>query len=127
MADVLQGSCLCGAVQYEVTGPIHHASHCHCGMCRKAHGAAFASYASVAREHHHFTAGQAALKVYNSSTNVQRWFCGHCGSPLLWVQTDQPLGLVAFSLGTLDTPLPSVRIKHIYADSKAQWWHVPAA
>ena len=48
------GSCHCGAVRYEITTPITYASNCHCGQCRKAHGAAFASYG---RDHHQLCGG----------------------------------------------------------------------
>ncbi|HCA63195.1 MAG TPA: GFA family protein, partial [Pseudomonas sp.] len=41
------GSCLCGVVRYRIDAPIDALTHCHCKMCRKAHGAAFATYASV--------------------------------------------------------------------------------
>lgn len=47
---MLSGSCLCGAVSYEIDAPIESASHCHCSQCRKAHGAAFATYGKVRRE-----------------------------------------------------------------------------
>src|SRR5438094_273119 len=49
MQPTLTGGCLCGAVRYEIEGKLRHITHCHCGMCRKAHGAAFATYASLAR------------------------------------------------------------------------------
>lgn len=42
-----KGSCLCGEVRYEIAGDIKYVRHCHCSMCRKAHGAAFGSYAKV--------------------------------------------------------------------------------
>jgi Glutathione-dependent formaldehyde-activating enzyme len=50
MAIDYSGGCLCGAVRYTVTGEIKDVSHCHCSMCRKAHGAAFATYASVSSQ-----------------------------------------------------------------------------
>ena len=38
------GGCLCGAVRYRATvGPIR-AVNCHCGMCRRASGAAFLTH-----------------------------------------------------------------------------------
>ena len=40
---MLRGSCLCGGVRYEITGPLSGALNCHCSMCRKAQGAAFRS------------------------------------------------------------------------------------
>src|SRR5215813_8706041 len=44
MADeVLQGSCLCGAVRYRVRGPFMRFVHCHCSRCRKATGSGHAT------------------------------------------------------------------------------------
>ena len=44
---VVRGSCLCGGVKYEISGPLMRSGHCHCSNCRKAHGAAFRSRARV--------------------------------------------------------------------------------
>jgi hypothetical protein len=60
------GSCLCGAVKYRIDTPIREVSHCHCSMCRKAHGAAFASYASVPRAAFHLLEGQDRIGRYPS-------------------------------------------------------------
>ncbi len=46
---LIAGACLCGAVRYEINGQLRDAGNCHCSMCRKAHGAGFATYASIAR------------------------------------------------------------------------------
>ena len=37
----LRGSCQCGGVKFEITGPLTGVAHCHCSQCRKAHSAAF--------------------------------------------------------------------------------------
>ena len=39
----VKGSCLCGSVQYEVTGETKRFYHCHCERCRKATGTGHAS------------------------------------------------------------------------------------
>src|SRR5260370_446696 len=36
---VVRGSCLCGGVKYEITGPLLRTGNCHCSNCRKALGA----------------------------------------------------------------------------------------
>ena len=118
---VHQGSCLCGGVRYETTAPVKASSHCHCSMCRKAHGAAFASYGNVRREHHRFVQGQALVRTYQSSAQVTRTFCSVCGSPLLWHSEGAHADWVAVPLGTLDTPSDTPPQKHIYVDSKAPW------
>jgi hypothetical protein len=60
--NLVTGSCLCGAVRYEVEGPATEVTHCHCGMCRKQHGAAFATYAGYPTGCLRVTNGTEALK-----------------------------------------------------------------
>ena len=117
---MLNGSCLCGTVRYRIDGPIYSASHCHSGQCRKAHGAAFASYAHVRYADFHLTAGADAVAEYRSSAHATRTFCRHCGSNLQWC----PKGgdHFALALGTLDDD-PAIRPeRHIFVGSKAPWY-----
>ena len=119
-----EGSCLCGTVRFEVDGPLDDVSHCHCSMCRKAHGAAFATYANVPSARHRFTQGEAALKAYRSSGTVERVFCSQCGSPMLWRDAVHYPGSTSFPLGALpgDVPVPAQR--HIFVGSKAAWYEI---
>ncbi len=116
------GSCLCGAVRYRLHQAIKAVSHCHCGQCRKSHGAAFASYGSVRRAALEWLGGQDQLRAYRSSPTVLREFCGVCGSSLFWSNStgDFP-DWVSVALGTLDSELVAARQQHIHVDSKACW------
>lgn len=116
------GKCLCGVVRYRIDAPIEQVTHCHCSMCRKVHGAAFASYASVPLEAFHIMSGKDQLGVYHSSRHVTRTFCIRCGSNLQFV--DNRKHELAVALGTLDTPLPPLRQRHIFVDSKASWYEI---
>lgn len=118
-----QGSCLCGAVRYEISAPITLVTHCHCSMCRKAHGAAFGSHATIAREKFRFTAGEDSVTRYASSPGVERSFCAHCGSTLQWSSDRRPDD-IAIAAGTLDTPLAPPPQRHIYTDSRASWYRI---
>ena len=119
-----RGRCLCGAVRYEVGGDLSFASHCHCSMCRKAHGAAFGSYGGVPSHKFRFTQGEDVVRTFVSSPGVARRFCPHCGSPITWT-SDQHPGYVAFTLGTLETPLPMpAGMRHIHVASKAPWYEI---
>lgn len=42
-----KGGCQCGAVRFEVSGPLGQASVCHCRMCQKAFGNVFAPLVSL--------------------------------------------------------------------------------
>ena len=120
---MLHGSCLCGAVRYEIDGPLRGALNCHCSMCRKAHGAAFRSRAAVRSEHFRFTAGEGLVTDHESSPGTFRGFCSRCGSPLRSRFTDHPdwLGL---PLGTLDDD-PGVRpAMHVHVASRAPWFDI---
>lgn len=117
------GSCLCGTVRYEVRSKIRAVSHCHCGMCQKAHGAAFGSYGSVPVADLVITHGDALLRRRDSSPGITRTFCSACGSPLTWHSIHGGAALwISFSLGTLDTPFSPMKQKTLHLASKAFWY-----
>jgi hypothetical protein len=124
MAIEYQGGCLCGQVRYFIAGAITSVSHCHCSMCRKAHGAAFATYATVPAEMHRFLQGTEVLRVCNASGPAERHFCSRCGSPMLWRSKVEFPGVAAFPLGSLDTPFQPATQRHIFVGSKAPWHQI---
>ncbi|MGH8494207.1 MAG: GFA family protein [Moraxellaceae bacterium] len=115
------GSCLCSAVRYEVDGDIRNVTHCHCSMCRKAHGTAFASYGAVKREQFHLLQGEDHLASYISSEGVTRRFCSACGANLLWFSEQRFPEWLSLAIGTLDTPFVPTKQRHIHVASKADW------
>lgn len=119
-----EGSCLCGRVGFTVDAQIDDVSHCHCSMCRKAHGAACGTYANVPVSAHRFTRGESLLRVYRSSATVERLFCSQCGSPMLWRDPVRFPGIASFPLGSLDTPVVVARQRHIFVGSKAPWHEI---
>jgi hypothetical protein len=120
---MLKGSCLCKAVRYEIDGELGGARHCHCSMCRKAHGAAFRSRASVRSRDFRWLAGAGLITWYDSSPGTQRGFCSRCGSPMLSRFAADPT-VYGLPLGCLDTD-PGVRpAMHIFVASKAPWFEI---
>ena len=79
---MVRGSCLCGSVRYEVKGRLPRIVHCHCRMCRKAHGH-IGAYAAVAKDALRLVEAR-GLKWYRSSTHARRGFCSEWGSTLFW-------------------------------------------
>lgn len=122
----LKGSCLCGAVRYEVDAPLTEIAMCHCGMCRKASGAAFAANAPVPEDRFRLIAGTDAIREYQSSPGKVRAFCSRCGSPIFSRNEKHP-GLVRIRLGTLDTPAGRNPDYHFFVDSKADWYEISDA
>ena len=120
---MLRGSCLCGTVRYEIRGPVSRVTHCHCAMCRKAHGAAFATYGRVERSDFAVVAGAEDIASYRSSPEVIRTFCKRCGSNLQFISDKRP-STFALALGTLDDD-PRVQASlHIFVASKAPWFQI---
>jgi hypothetical protein len=64
--DVVPGRCLCGAVRFEVELPSTWCAHCHCSMCRRAHGAGFVTWVGFERSRVRVLAGE-ELGQYRSS------------------------------------------------------------
>jgi len=123
MTEVHQVSCLCTEVCYELLLPPKAVSHCHCGQCRKSHGAAFASYGSVPRSALRILRGAASLKSYASSQAVRREFCTECGSTLFWSRCEGELfDWISVALGTLDTPFEPQKQRHVHVDSPILWY-----
>jgi len=118
---VLKGSCLCGGIRYEIHAPLVDVINCHCSMCRKAHGAAFRTRASMKVKDFVFLSGEEILTFYESSPGERRSFCSVCGAVII-TKFDQYPDTYGFALGTLDTD-PEVSIqRHIFTKHKAPWY-----
>jgi hypothetical protein len=120
---VIRGSCLCGRVQYEIAKPLRIIEHCHCSMCRKSHGAAFASDGLVMRSDFRWSRGEDELARYESSPGTYRCFCRVCGSRLAMEPGDLPQALVVY-LGTLDDDPGGRPGAHIFVDDRAAWYEI---
>ena len=116
----MTGSCLCGAVRFEVTGPLRDVAVCHCQMCRKAHGHIGAYTAARKDALRIVEAG--GLKWYRSSTNARRGFCGECGSTLFW-DADRS-DTVSIAAGTLDAPTGLRTTLQIHVASAGDYYGV---
>ena len=114
------GACLCGAVKYEIAGDLAPIQLCHCAMCRRASGTAFAANMPVRAEDFRIVAGEASLKAYESSPGKARVFCRECGSPILSRSVGDP-DMVRVRAGTLDEPAPTHAAFHFHVASKASW------
>ena len=119
-----KGSCLCGAVSYELISEPKAVTHCHCKMCQKQHGAAFATYASIPKSDLIYVSGKERLTLYNSSSSVVRKFCSICGSNIEWSGSKKYPDWVSIAVTTLDTPFNPKNSKTIHEESKACWLEI---
>ena len=117
------GGCLCGTVRFEIRGPIRHIVYCHCSQCRKAQGSAFATNGNVNADDFRFLSGEGELTGYQDTPGQTRYFCKHCGSPII-SQSDAAPNRVRVRLGTIDNDIGERPEAHIFATSKANWEHI---
>ena len=111
------GGCLCGAVRYEVQGPLRGVVNCYCSMCQRLHGGV-GPHSKAAKADIVIVEGR-GLRWYASSERARRGFCGICGSGLFWEPAGQPgTGILA---GTLDQPTGLTTIGHIFVAEKCDF------
>ena len=109
----MKGSCLCKAVEYEITALDMPIVFCHCDTCRKAHAAPFAATAGVMREHFRWVKGEDKLSSFESSPGKLRHFCSVCGTHLVAERPAQPH--VILRVATLDEDPGMKPEAHIWA------------
>jgi hypothetical protein len=117
----IEGGCLCGNVRYRIDGPLVHADHCHCSMCRRQHGAAFATYADFDPDDFSWTAGEDRVKVYETAAGAGWCFCRECGSSLAGTEGGR---ITSIALGTVEGDPGIEPQSHIFTGSKAQWYDI---
>ncbi len=114
------GGCLCGAVRYEIDGPLRKVVYCHCGQCRKTSGH-FVAATAVDLEHLHITE-DAGLSWFESSDIAKRGFCNRCGSSLFWAPAHNKY--MAVMAGAIDTPTGLTSREHIHVDDKSDYYEL---
>ena len=115
-----QGSCLCGAVRFEVDAELRPPDACHCSQCRKHSGHYWAStdVARTALTIH----GAEQLTWFRSSEKVRRGFCTTCGSSLFW----DPLAkdIVGVAMGAFEQPTDTRLAIHIFVADKGDYYEI---
>jgi hypothetical protein len=118
------GRCLCGAVQYEVRGPLRDVLLCHCAECRRWSGHVFAA-TSAQRDHLALLEGAALRWVASpeSESDARRGFCAECGSSLFW---DAAGGdTISIAVGSLDQPTGLRTSGHVYVSQVGDYYELP--
>jgi hypothetical protein len=116
---MVEGSCLCGAVRWQLEG-LEWMAHCHCSRCRKAHGAAFATYVASAASGFRRSGGE-HVGCYQAEGGLPRCFCRRCGS----VVPSDATGASAYSPAGNLLADPGIRPQsHMFVGSKAPWFEI---
>lgn len=116
----LSGSCLCGAVQFEIEQPCRDVVSCYCSECRKTSGN-YVSATRVLKKQLSFLTDN-GLAWYKNEL-AQRGFCKHCGANLLW-KREPPNDYISIMAGSLQADNGLKVIAHIYVADKSDFHQI---
>ena len=114
------GSCMCGAVKFEIHGAMADALACHCAQSRKMTGNYWTS-THVDDADLKFTK-QAGLKWFTSSSEAKRGFCQECGSSLFWKKNGSDV--TSICVGTIDGKSGVKLAGHIFCDFAGDYYTI---
>jgi len=117
-APVAEGGCQCGAVRFAFYAPLENAHACHCRMCQRAVGGAFALLAGGKKENFAWTKGTPPF--YASSNMAKRGFCRDCGTPLSFAY-DMPDARIYATMGALDDAEGAPIVMQYGVESRWSW------
>ena len=117
---IVQGSFMCGAVVFDLHGPLHDVVVCHCMQCRKTSGHYWAA-TSVPTPQLHLRKSE-NLIWYRSSDVARRGFCSGCGSSLFYESDGE--GRTSVGAGTLDGETGLSTTKHIFIKDKGGYYDI---
>jgi hypothetical protein len=114
------GSCLCGAVRFEVEGTFERFFLCHCSFCRKDTGSAHAANLFSTSAKLSWLTGEDQVTTYKlPATRHAKSFCKTCGSALPRLHAGTTALIVP--AGSLESPVTMRPDAHIFVASRADW------
>jgi hypothetical protein len=120
----MRGSCFCGAVQFEVSGPFASLSFCHCATCKKISGGVGTANGRARTEDIEVLDGRELIETFQPHEGSAKSFCRACGSNLFgggWPDSDQ----ASVRLSAIDEGLEQRPESHIFVRSVAAWETLP--
>ena len=113
------GGCLCGAVRYEVRGPLRDVVNCHCSRCRRTHGHVGAYTDAASRD---LALTERRGLAWYAADGRERGFCRECGASLFWRRADGKS--TAIAAGTLDPPTGLRTVAHVFVESRGDYYEI---
>lgn len=119
----MKGNCSCGKVRFELTDKPMFVHCCHCRMCQRQSGAAFALNAliEVDRVQHH-SGKLETIKMPSEKPEGQTvWRCPDCKTAIWSQYPGSGPKFYYVRVGTLENPDACPPDIHIFTESKQPW------
>ena len=121
---MLQGSCQCGGVRFELPAELSSMTFCHCATCKKISGGVGTANGRARTESIRLVAGEDLVRTYQPDEGSAKTFCSECGSNLFgggWPESE----FSSVRLSAIDTPFEGHPQSHIFVRSLAPWETLP--
>ena len=117
--SAMKGKCLCGQVEYEVTGKISNIYQCSCSICQKVTGTSKTSSLITGANDVRWIRGKDKISSYTKENGFRTDFCSNCGSP---VPNKMNIGdYMCIPAGSIEDVVDREIVAHIFTESKASW------
>ncbi len=122
MTHECKGACLCGRVQYQVTGPFEVFHICHCSQCRRSTGSAHASNIFTTKDKLKWISGEELVKRFDPDQPgvISKAFCSHCGSLVPYISSKN--GKLIIPAGGLSEDPEIQPQDNIFWVNRADWY-----
>jgi len=125
---VREGGCLCGAVRFQVLCAPMIVHACHCSLCQRRTGSAFAVNLWIESDNIRLLQGELERRSapgVKPDAPSESWFCPGCGT-CLWTRFHaSPANSRFLRAGTLDNPAEFSPDVHIFTSTKQPWVTIP--
>lgn len=115
----ITGGCHCGKIRYQAEGKAITHALCHCKDCRRHAGAPMVGWTMYSLDAAKVTKGQP--KIYESSTDGRRHFCGDCGTGVFYTNSAMLPGIIDIQSATYDDPEAVLPQAHIQVAERIRW------
>lgn len=116
----ITGSCLCGAISFEVVNTFEKLFLCSCEQCRQITGSAFSANLFVSIEGFDWVMGTEKIASYQvPGRDISKSFCRVCGAGVPWANADATKMIVP--AGSLSEPANVAECLRIFASEQPAW------
>ena len=123
MSPQTHGSCLCGEIEFTATLPSKWCAHCHCQLCRKAHGAGYVTWLGFETAQVTISKGVNHLKWFESTPGAERGFCDRCGSSVFF-RSERWQDELHIALGCIDGDVDRQPQANVFFDNHVNWMSI---
>ncbi len=121
--NMLNGSCLCGAVNYQLTHQPTQFYFCHCEQCQKVTGSGFAANMIAPIDSISWQSGEEFLTHFeHPSRAFSKTFCSLCGSGVPHINKSKTS--LVIPAGSLDE-MPAIEpAANLFVDESPRWLNI---